>query len=109
MLLRRLAAGKSKAGWSERWGRIPDSVAGLKEPRVWIHAASVGEVSAAEPILKLLRERLPGHSIIVSVITPGGHETASRLIGKCIDAVFYAPFDMPWSVGRAVRSIRPRA
>ena len=106
-LLLRLRKGKSREGWAERWGRLDESLAAKSRPRVWVHAASVGEVMAATPILKEYRARRPGDEIIATVITPGGHEIASGMAGRLVDRVFYAPFDVPSAVGRAVRAIQP--
>jgi 3-deoxy-D-manno-octulosonic-acid transferase len=107
VLLLRLRRGKSREGWDERWGRLPESLADKRRPRVWVHAASVGEVMAATPILKAYRERRPDDEVILTVITPGGHEVASGLAGQLVDHVFYAPFDVPSAVKRAVRAIQP--
>lgn len=106
-LLRRLLVGKSRAGWAERWGRLPEAFACKQAPRLWVHAASVGEVMAATPILRAYRERQPAHEIVLSVITPGGHEVASGLVGSLVHTVFYSPFDAPWAVRRALRAIQP--
>jgi 3-deoxy-D-manno-octulosonic-acid transferase len=102
-----LAKGKSREGWAERWGKLPEPLRKRGGRRVWVHAASVGEVMAATPILKEYQERRPQDDIVLSVITPGGHEVASSLVGKLISAVFYAPFDAPPAVNRAVRIVRP--
>jgi 3-deoxy-D-manno-octulosonic-acid transferase len=45
----------------------------------------------------------------MTVITPGGHEVAAAQIGKLLDSVHYAPFDVPWSAARAVSSFKPCA
>src|SRR5262249_33860371 len=79
-LLARLAKGKSRDGWRERWGKIER----LPEPceaRVWIHAASVGEVMAARPILTEYRALRPKDDIVMTIITPGGREVAAGMLG----------------------------
>src|SRR5579872_1890046 len=101
----RLIRGKSREGWGERWGHLPDRWAPKTAPRLWVHAASVGEVVAATPILRAYKERHSDHEIVMSVITPGGHEVASNLVGSLVDAVFYCPFDIPTAVRRAVRKV----
>ena len=53
-----------RRGLAERCGRLPPPAIGLRRP-VWIHAASVGEVLAAEPLVRELRRhdpRLPTRS-----------------------------------------------
>ncbi len=104
----RLAAGKSRVGWAERWGHLPADLARRSGPRVWVHCASVGEVMAATPILKAYKQRRPDDEIVMSVITPGGHETATQL-GDLLRAVVYVPFDVPWAVRRAIAAIQPDA
>lgn len=107
LLARRLLTGKSRAGWAERWGRLPEDLASKRAPRLWFHAASVGEVMAAVPILRACRERLPDHELVLSVITPGGHEVAAKMVGGLLRAAIYCPFDVPFAVRRALRTIRP--
>ncbi len=107
VLLRRLAVGKSRSGWADRWGRPeidPSHEIGLS---IWVHAASVGEVIAATPILEELYQRWPGVDIFISTITPGGHETAMALKGRLASFVFFAPFDLPWTVKRTLSLVRP--
>jgi len=72
-----------------------------------MHAASVGEVAAATPIVREYLRRRPDDLVVMSVITPGGHETAEKLVGDAIDCVVYAPFDYIRAVKRTIRAIRP--
>ncbi len=107
MLCVRLLRGKSRAGWGERWGRLPETLARRSAPRLWVHAASVGEVMAATPVIRAYHTLHPDHEIVVSVITPGGHEIASKMIGDPLTAVFYAPFDLPPVVRRVLHLVKP--
>jgi 3-deoxy-D-manno-octulosonic-acid transferase len=77
----------------ERFGRLPEGVAG-ETPSIWIHAVSVGEVLAARALVGPLRERCPGRRLIVSTTTVTGNEVARRSL-KGHDALFFAPFDFP--------------
>jgi 3-deoxy-D-manno-octulosonic-acid transferase len=109
-LAQRYYSGKSRPGWAERWGHLPNS---LKlppsvRPRIWMHAVSAGEVVAAVPILRELRACLPHFEIVFSVITPAGHEIAEQQVTPYADALFYFPFDLPWIVRDVVARIRPR-
>lgn len=108
-ILQRYFSGKSRPGWSERWGHLAEALRRSPDgrPRIWIHAVSAGEVVAAVPILRALRERLPHSELFLSVITEGGHEMASQQAAKFIDALFYFPFDLPWVVRRVVNQLRP--
>lgn len=109
LLALRLAKGKSRPGWSERWGRLRPDFPVKRGSRIWVHAASVGEVSAATSILEELKKLKPDAEIVISTITPGGHETAAALVGRLATTVFYAPFDLPWSVGRSLATVQPDA
>lgn len=62
---------------------------------------------AAQPVIRLARERLTGWEFVLSVITPGGHETASKFAEEISASVVYLPFDLPWTVRRALNVIQP--
>ncbi|HEY2624684.1 MAG TPA: glycosyltransferase N-terminal domain-containing protein, partial [Dyella sp.] len=90
--------------WRERFGffqgpRIRESL--------WVHAVSVGEVNAAEPLIKALRARHPNAPLVVTTVTPTGSERVRQLFG---DSVFhvYLPYDLPFAVMRFLRHVRPR-
>jgi len=74
---------------------------------IWIHAASVGEIVAASPIVKEIRKTLPGNPILISVVTANGYEMAKRIISDA-DSIIYFPLDLPWLSEWTVRRIRPR-
>ena len=92
-------------GVGERLGRLPLAVRRLQRP-VWVHAASVGEVIAAQPLLQRLRARHPDLSIMVSTTSVTGRETARTRLG--VDAVTLLPVDIGWIVGRVLRRMQPR-
>ncbi len=109
VLIQRYVSGKSKPGWAQRWGHLPEELrrtAGSR-PRLWVHAVSAGEVVAAVPILRELRETLPDYDILLSVLTPAGMEMAQQQAASVTDGLFYFPFDLPWVAQRVVRTIRP--
>lgn len=95
-------------GLSERLGFYP--AAALRPLKgahpIWIHAASVGEVTSAMPLLLELKRRFPGDKILVSTMTATGRRIAEEgLAGR--DAVVYFPLDLPWTVNRALRQFDP--
>ncbi len=97
---------KRKVGsWAERFGRVP--VEPLDEAdriRVWIHAASVGELEAVRPLLLALRAR-DELDIVVSVMTASGYELAQ---GRDeIDHLIYFPIDLSRTVRSALRQVSP--
>ena len=107
LMARRVLAGKDRPGWRERWGKLPPAVAANPAPRLWVHAASVGEVMAAAPVLRLFHQTKPQYFIVISTITPGGFQTAQNLAEELGGVAIYAPFDFPPAVRRTLRVIRP--
>ncbi len=82
-------------------------LAGLKNgPRVWIHAVSVGEVTAAAPIASSLKKQRPEAQIIFSTSTETGQEMAKKFIGDAA-AFIYFPLDIPAVVGKVIKTVAP--
>ena len=77
-------------------------------PVLWLHAVSVGETRACQPLVRALRQRWPESEILLTHGTPTGLATGQTLFG---DQVMQAwlPYDDPLSTGRFVRHFRPVA
>jgi 3-deoxy-D-manno-octulosonic-acid transferase len=75
-------------------------------PLIWLHAVSVGETRAAEPLIRLLRTHYPGHRILLTHATPTGRRTGKELFGDAVVQA-YLPYDFPWAVQRFLRHYRP--
>ena len=69
--------------WSERFARYARSEQSTA-PVVWIHAVSVGETRAAEPLVALLRARHPEYAIVFSHTTPTGRAASRELYGESV-------------------------
>lgn len=108
LLFWRLHKGKEdRAHWGERWGRYSEDIPQHPgTPRFWVHAVSVGEVMASIPILRELRRRYPDAFILLSTTTIGGREVAQKQIPTA-DSVVYYPIDFPFTVGKALDTVRP--
>ena len=90
--------------WPERFGRIAPA---LGKQVIWIHAVSVGEVMAAEPLVRILLEQRPDYSILITTVTPTGSARVTALFGDDVAHV-YAPYDLPDVVSRFLGRVRPR-
>ena len=73
---------------------------------IWIHAVSVGETRAAEPLVRALLERAPDHRILLTHSTPTGRQTGIDLFGNTVDRA-YLPYDWPFAMRRFLDHFRP--
>ncbi len=89
----------------ERFGFFSEKI---DQPVIWLHAVSVGETRAAEPLVAALRERHPGHRILLTHATPTGRETGESVFGDRVSQC-YLPYDFPWAARRFLRHFRPQA
>ncbi len=76
------------------------------EKSIWIHAVSVGEVVAAEPLIKALLNQFPDRPLLVTTVTPTGAARAKRVFGDRI-IHSYIPFETPFAVNRFFRKADP--
>ncbi|WP_347331448.1 lipid IV(A) 3-deoxy-D-manno-octulosonic acid transferase [Marinimicrobium locisalis] len=108
LLLRLLWLARGNPAWKRRWGERFGAVGPLATERtlVWLHAASVGEVLAAQPLIRAL-EQEPELALLVTTTTPTGSERVSALFGDRVHHA-YAPIDLPGSVSRFLRRVQPR-
>lgn len=88
--------------YRERMGH-GDFPHGAGAPRIWIHAASVGEIEAIRPVANGLLERYPGAVMAITAMTAAGRAAAMRRIPGAA-AWMLAPLDNR----RAVRSFLQR-
>ena len=93
------------------YGAFQAATPGAK-PLIWLHAVSVGETRAAEPLLRALRAKYPSHRILLTHMTPTGRETGESLFGA--DAAnatnllcCYLPYDYPGAVARFLDYFQP--
>jgi len=97
-------SGRFSRGWGERLGFFPASLSG-SHVRVWIHAASLGEVKVAGAIMAYLKELLPQERTMLSVTTEHGFASA-RVVAPDTPVV-YAPVDFLFSVRKALSTADP--
>ncbi|HEX2532029.1 MAG TPA: lipid IV(A) 3-deoxy-D-manno-octulosonic acid transferase [Burkholderiaceae bacterium] len=77
---------------------------------IWIHAVSVGETRAVEPLVDVLLTEYPGHTILLTHMTPTGRATGQTLFGRHAPRVVqcYLPYDTGWMTARFIRHFMPR-
>jgi 3-deoxy-D-manno-octulosonic-acid transferase len=112
VLWRGLTNRRHWAGLGERFGFGPSfgptfGTRATATPSIWVHAVSLGEVTAAAPLVRSLRARHPHLPVVLTTATPTGRERAQALFGDSI-AVRYVPYDTPGSMRRFVARVQPR-
>ncbi|WP_425493827.1 lipid IV(A) 3-deoxy-D-manno-octulosonic acid transferase [Dyella silvatica] len=108
IMLRLLARGVRYRDYHRRWReRFGFPSAPAVSGSLWVHAVSVGEVNAAEPLIKALRDSYPNAPLVVTTVTPTGSERVRQLFGDSVVHV-YLPYDLPFAVSRFLQRVRPR-
>ncbi len=97
-----------RAHWAERFGFYRGSAP--RQRMIWLHAVSVGETRAAEPLVTALLQAYPERDILLTHMTPTGRATGQALFAKYGGRVrqSYLPYDTGWMVGRFLRHFAPR-
>src|SRR5215467_5698147 len=78
-----------------------------RKPVIWLHAVSLGETRAAEPLLRALQRRHPDCDLLITQMTATGREAAQQLFGGSAHVAWLA-YDYPSAVRRFLRHFRPR-
>ena len=73
---------------------------------IWIHAVSVGEVLAAEPVIREIQARYPDRDIVITSMTPTSSEQIYKIFGNSVFHV-YAPYDLSFMVNAFLRRVKP--
>lgn len=77
---------------------------------IWLHAVSVGETRAAQPLIDGLLAAFPEHILLLTCMTPTGRETGANVYqawgGRVIQA--YLPYEYPWAITAFFKYFRPQ-
>ncbi|MCC6533994.1 MAG: lipid IV(A) 3-deoxy-D-manno-octulosonic acid transferase [Burkholderiales bacterium] len=107
VLLRLWRRGRREPGYrrdiGERFGRFPQA---SPPTCIWLHAVSVGETRAAQPIVERLLARHPPQTVVMTHMTPTGRDTGRELYGDRVVRC-YLPYDFPAAVARFLDHFRP--
>lgn len=90
----------------ERYG-IYDEAEKPKAKGVIVHAASVGEVIAATPLVKEIIKKYPNLPLIMTTVTPTGSDRVKAVFGDTVSH-FYLPYDLPDAVERFLNFVDPK-
>lgn len=88
------------------FSRLKDAFAKETAPVIWFHCASLGEFEQGRPIMENLREKYPGHKILVTFFSPSGYEIRKNYSGA--DYIFYLPMDGPVNALRFINIVQPK-
>lgn len=82
---------------------------GIRPGAIWIHAVSVGETRAAQPLIEAYLQQ--GKSILLTCMTPNGRRTGATVFAEAIAQgrlqQVYLPYDLCWSVERFLKAAKP--
>lgn len=77
----------------------------FEKPVIWAHCASMGEVLAAEPLLKALQERHFDKQLVVTTMTATGAAQVQQRLPEAKH--FLVPLDLPSNTQRFVQTLKP--
>ena len=112
VLLRLWLRGRKEPGYRAHWGeRLGFYGAQSRSSRktIWVHAVSVGETRAAEPLVDALLKEYPDSRILLTHMTPTGRATGRSLFAKHGERLVqsYLPYDIGFIVTRFIRHYSP--
>ena len=103
LFLRILKAPDYKDRIGQRFGFISEKI---DHGGFWIHAVSVGEVTAAVPLVKYLIATWPEKPVTVTTMTTTGAERVRKTLGDQVTHC-YLPYDYPGAVKRFLEKVNP--
>ncbi len=97
-----------RRAFREKLGYVPQGprTCGSRSPRIWIHAVSMGEVSAIHPLIRELALLFPQGYFILTTSTESGQRIAREQV-KEASLVSYAPLDLAGAIRRTLQRWQP--
>jgi len=90
--------------FSQRLGLMFTPLKNKRVVSIWIHAASVGEVNAAVPLIHKLAQN---NSVILTTNTPSSAVHANNILSTEVTH-FYCPVDWQWAIRKFILQLRPQ-
>ena len=82
----------------------------ITQRSIWIHAVSVGETRAVQPLIEAYLAR--GETILLTHMTLNGRRTGKQLFAKQITSgqirQVYLPYDLCWAVEHFLNTFKPK-
>ena len=100
--------GQGESFWPRLGLKLPEVPIPAGSPRLWLHGVSVGEIQAAIPLVRELRNLLPRAAFIISTGTETGQMLARHHFSSEGALVCYFPLDIPRAVRRYLDYLRPQ-
>ena len=112
VLARLWLRGRQEPGYRQHWGErlgFYGRKAADTPLTIWLHAVSVGETRAAEPLVDALLAAWPGCRIVLTHMTPTGRATGKALFAKHGARLVqrYLPYDTGAMPARFIRHYAP--
>ena len=109
VLLRLWWRGRKDPGYRQAIAERFGFSQGIRPGAIWIHAVSVGETRAAQPLIEAYLQE--GKSIVLTCMTPNGRRTGAAIFADAIAQgrlqQVYLPYDLCWSVERFLKAAKP--
>jgi 3-deoxy-D-manno-octulosonic-acid transferase len=108
LMLRLWYRGRQSPGYNHRWWERLGFAPILSDSAViWIHAASVGEVVAAAPLVQALKRNYPQHKLLFTTTTATGAKRLKQLLADKVQHC-YVPYDFAGAIKRFLRRVHPQ-
>jgi len=91
----------------ERFGYLPAELKQAGHNAIWLHAVSVGEIAAADGLIRELRQQFPLATVFVSASTVAGRKLATEKLADVVDGIFYLPADFSFAIRKVLNHIKP--
>ena len=109
VLLRLWWRGRKEVGYRQHIAeRLSLVGTNFPSPLIWVHAVSVGETRAAEPLIHALLKKYPQHHVLLTHMTPTGRATGADLFrNESRVTQSYIPYDTLSLTQRFISKINP--